>query len=222
MERQLADRGTDRMPRARVCDVWRVSLRARGPSSPPRPPASPSFRKPFDASELELPLNDVPAYPPGRGKPGNRRAGSRRSCTRRSGDRYARDWIDDPGPAIEVMRSNRHDLYLVADGRPADLAARVMRTPATGRSSCLAAHPDTMADLRAVAAGAADYIPLDELTPRHASSGAIRHALSPPAGHRAHARGDRGADQRAKSGSTCCATRTTASSRTPVTISARR
>ena len=56
------------------------------------------------------------------------------------GDRSARDWVDDPGRAIEIMRSNRHDLYRVADGRPAELAAGVIDArdaPAVG----LPAHP---------------------------------------------------------------------------------
>jgi signal transduction histidine kinase len=91
------------------------------------------------------------------------------------GDRYARDWVDDPGRAIEIMRSNRHDLYLVADGRPAELAAGVIAA-CDGPVIVLAARPTDDADARAMAAGVADYIPLDELTPARLER-KMQHAL---------------------------------------------
>jgi len=90
------------------------------------------------------------------------------------GDRYARDWVDDPGRAIEIMRSNQHDLYLVADGRPAELAAGVIDA-CDGPVIVLAAHPAD-GDVRALAAGIADYIPLDELTSARLEW-TMRHAL---------------------------------------------
>jgi len=91
------------------------------------------------------------------------------------GNRYARDWIDDPTLGIEAMRNGGHDLYLVADGRVAEMASELTRS-CNGPVIVLAARPDDESDLRIVAAGAADYVPLDDLTPDRLER-AIHHAL---------------------------------------------
>ena len=91
------------------------------------------------------------------------------------GDGHARDWIADPAQAIEAMARNEHDLYLVADGRPADLANKIMGT-CGAPVMVLAERPDNEADLRTVTAGAADYIPLGELNSDNFER-SVRHAL---------------------------------------------
>lgn len=91
------------------------------------------------------------------------------------GDRYARDWVEDPSRATEIMVSNRHDLYLVADGRPAEVAEGAIGA-CDGPVIVYAARPTDHADVEAISAGAADYIPLDELTPERLERN-MRHAL---------------------------------------------
>jgi signal transduction histidine kinase len=92
------------------------------------------------------------------------------------GDRYARDWVADPSQTAELMRQNRHDLYLVGDGRAASDALEIIKAGCDGPAIVLAAHPDRDADLKAVSAGASDYLPLDDLTAERFER-AIRHAL---------------------------------------------
>ena len=165
-------------------------------SIPPRPPGR---RGPRTAEGIALLLHDI------------------------FGERCARDWVDDPAQAVEFMQKNLHDLYLVADGGAAGSAAEIVRSApaAAARSSCLRRIPTSESDVAAVAAGAADY----HLARRPDAEPA--RALHPPralpsAGESpARAAKSRRSPPR-RPGSTCCATPTTASSRTPATISARR
>jgi len=161
----------------------RAEFATFGAERPPRPAvasksattqASPPFATRPGPSEVQLPLNAflrillVEESPP---------TADRISALLHEvlGDRYARDWVDDPSRAIEIMRSNRHDLYLVADGRPAELAAGIIDA-CDGPVIVFAARPADNADVRALAAGIADYIPLDELTPARLEW-TMRHAL---------------------------------------------
>ncbi len=91
------------------------------------------------------------------------------------GDQYARDWIDDPSRAAEIIRSNRHDLYLVADGQAAGLNGEVIRA-CDAPVIVFAARPDDNTDSQALTAGAADYVPLEDLTAERLER-KIRHAL---------------------------------------------
>jgi signal transduction histidine kinase len=96
------------------------------------------------------------------------------------GDSCAPDWIGDPGQAAELMQKNLHDVYLLAENRAANNTSDIIRS--STRSGCngaiivLATHPNTDSDLRAVAAGAADYIPLEDLTVGRLER-SIRHGL---------------------------------------------
>ncbi len=84
----------------------------------------------------------------------------------------------DDGNAL--MQRNEHDIYLLADDLSGDGAAALVRSSIN--AGCrqpiivLASHADPRLDLKALEAGAADCLPLDELTPGLLER-SIRHAL---------------------------------------------
>ena len=96
------------------------------------------------------------------------------------GDRCSREWVDDPAQAVDFMQKNAHDIYLIGDDEGAGSVANIVR--AGIRAGCrgpiivLSGNSDAQSDLAAVAAGAADYISLDDLTPGLLDR-SIRHAL---------------------------------------------
>jgi signal transduction histidine kinase len=96
------------------------------------------------------------------------------------GERCSREWVDDPAQAVEFMQKNGHDIYLLCDDGAAGSAAEIvrssMRAGCSGPIIVLSGNFDTHSDLGAVAAGAADYISLDDLTPGLLDR-SIRHAL---------------------------------------------
>ena len=93
------------------------------------------------------------------------------------GERCSQEWIGDLGEAAALMQQNLHDIYLVVDGRKAiDVVRSSIGAGCNGPIIVLATDGGIDADLKAVDAGAADYIPKVELTPVLLER-SIRHAL---------------------------------------------
>ena len=96
------------------------------------------------------------------------------------GEQCSREWVDDPAQAVDFMQKNAHDIYLIGDDEGAGSVANIVR--AGIRAGCrgpiivLSGNSDAQSDLAAVAAGAAEYISLDDLTPGLLDR-SIRHAL---------------------------------------------
>lgn len=93
------------------------------------------------------------------------------------GARCIQDWSGSVDDAAARIRKNEHDVYLIADGRRAvDLVRASIEAGSERPIIVLASEPATDADLKAVEAGAADFIPRSELTPALLER-SIRHAL---------------------------------------------
>ena len=161
----------------RICDVRHRDFgEARA-----APPARRSRRRTPTAPRRDrAPAQFISAHPAGRGEPGDGR-GISRSCSATFSANVARA----TGSTIQRRRSSScrrtlHDLYLLAEDRRGGPAAAIIRSgiapAAAGRSSCFRRNSDSDSDARAVAAGAADYLPLDDLTPSLLER-SIRHAL---------------------------------------------
>lgn len=84
------------------------------------------------------------------------------------GDRSTPEWVDKRDEGIDLMRQNLHDVYVIADDRDDDRLLEIVRSAI--RSGCEGAMvvlgPRSGADAaaRAIAVGAADYIPFFEVT----------------------------------------------------------
>jgi signal transduction histidine kinase len=92
------------------------------------------------------------------------------------GDRCARDWVADLSQSAELIRQNLHDIYLVSEGEAAGDVLEIIRSNCNGPAIVLAARPERGADMKAISAGAADYLSLDDMTADRFER-AIRHAL---------------------------------------------
>jgi signal transduction histidine kinase len=96
------------------------------------------------------------------------------------GERCSREWVDDPAQAVEFMKKNGHDVYLLADDGAAGSAAEIVRSSikagCSGPIIVLSGNSDIQSDVAAVTAGAADTISLEDLTPSLLDR-SIRHAL---------------------------------------------
>jgi signal transduction histidine kinase len=96
------------------------------------------------------------------------------------GDRCRRDWAGDASELAGFVQRNEHDIYLIAEDRGAGDTVEIVRSCID--SGCrrpiivLARDANTDVDLRAVDAGAADCLPMDELT-AGVLERSIRHAL---------------------------------------------
>jgi signal transduction histidine kinase len=96
------------------------------------------------------------------------------------GERCLREWVDDPPQAVAFMQKNAHDIYLVSDdsaaGTMPNLVRAAIKAGCDGPIIVLSGNSDAESDFSAIAAGAADYISLDDLTPGLLDR-SIRHAL---------------------------------------------
>ncbi len=85
------------------------------------------------------------------------------------GDDSTGDWVSDPDEAAELIRESRHDLYLCVDGSEPDTALSLVRASAeaSGEAPIILLSDATDADFdrKAFDTGAADCIPLHELSP---------------------------------------------------------
>ncbi len=93
------------------------------------------------------------------------------------GDRCKQDRIADFEAAVGYMQKNEHDLYIVADGLKAvDLVRSSIDAGCDRPIIVLATDAAADADLKALDAGAADYIPKADVTPAILER-SVRHAL---------------------------------------------
>jgi hypothetical protein len=100
------------------------------------------------------------------------------------GERAASDWISDRQEAIALVRQNAHDVHLCVDAPGSESAFSVLSAGVEAGSTApiivLAPIADPATDRKMLDAGAADYVPLDELTPssleRSIRRALVRHA----------------------------------------------